>query len=338
MTTTKKDDAILKKAEEYAQQWVDSLNLKGGHDTQACLNALKGRTGPDGENVLALVVDAPDEVGAALAVAALADSGIPLTERKPQDITKILGLECSTEQYRMYRAQIMQQDQFMVSERAPDATQRLESCKGVIAEAYDCVWDYYWMAFYESAMQANEIPFYLTDQTLLPAFRAGVGFIINLGSVMVGLKMPEVKLDERELLHCEDGPAVTWGGRNSQYWWHNVQVPSEWIEDKENIDPATALNWENAEERRALCEIIGWEKILSTLKPVVVDEDLDPEIGTLLRVDLPDAPGSQFLKVRCGTGRTFVLPVPENLRTALDANAWTYNLDPKEYKLLETRT
>jgi len=42
--------------------------------------------------------------------------------------------------------------------------------------------------------------------------------------------------------------------------------------------------------------------------------------------------------VRCGTGRTFALPVPPDMKTAIQANAWTYGLDPKDIFNLEVRT
>ena len=43
------------------------------------------------------------------------------------------------------------------------------------------------------------------------------------------------------------------------------------------------------------------------------------------------APASRFLRVRCGTGRSFVLPVPREVHTARQANAWTYGLSESEY-------
>jgi len=41
--------------------------------------------------------------------------------------------------------------------------------------------------------------------------------------------------------------------------------------------------------------------------------------------------------VTCGTGRTFALPVPPEMTTALAANAWTYGLEAKDY-MPEVRT
>ena len=77
--------------------------------------------------------------------------------------------------------------------------------------------------------------------------------------------------------------------------------------------------------------------MIEQLKPTVIDADKNPLIGTLLRVDLPDSPGEQFLKVRCATGREFVLCVHPGMRTAREANAWTYGISPTKYNL-EART
>jgi hypothetical protein len=51
---------------------------------------------------------------------------------------------------------------------------------------------------------------------------------------------------------------------------------------------------------------------------------------------LPPSP-ARFLRVRCATGRDFVLSVPLQMRTALEANAWTYGMNPEDYQL-EVRT
>ena len=94
------------------------------------------------------------------------------------------------------------------------------------------------------------------------------------------------------------------------------------------------------EQRLAACAIVGWDKIIKELDCKIIDENPNPEIGTLYHAVMPDQnnqmpwdnrPNMGLLKVRCGTGRDFVLQVPM-LRTALEANAWTYGLDPADYK------
>lgn len=147
-----------------------------------------------------------------------------------------------------------------------------------------------------------------------------------------------LRRDDEGRLHCEDGPAIAWGDGYTIYAWRGTVVPAEWITNRKNLDPSLALTHPQIEQRRAAAEIIGWEKVLSQVGAKTIDKDKNPEIGELLEADLPDAPGSKFLKVRCGTGRTFVLSVPSEMRTALEANAWTYGLDGDFLRGLEVRT
>jgi hypothetical protein len=70
-----------------------------------------------------------------------------------------------------------------------------------------------------------------------------------------------------------------------------------------------------------------------------VDENDNPEIGKLIEVTLPWAPGrNKYLCVLCGTKRTFVVGVPQNIMTALDAQAWITGLSPEDFQLPEIRT
>jgi len=206
--------------------------------------------------------------------------------------------------------------------------------KKVISNAHLCIWDYYLMAFYESAYsQVKDCDFPEAEfiyQSLFPAFEAGLGYVITLGELIIGVCLPEAYRDDQNRIHRETGPAIVWGDIR-QCWWHGTKVPSEWIEDTDNVDSKLALNHPNIEERRALCEILGWDKIIKQLNPVSIDKDEDPEIGELLEVDLPDSGKERFLKVLCGTGRTFVIPVPREMKTANQANASTYGLDITEF-------
>lgn len=140
-----------------------------------------------------------------------------------------------------------------------------------------------------------------------------------------------IRRDGEGRLHGDSTPALRWRDGWGIYVWHGTRIPSEWIENKANIDPSLALTHKNIEERRCLAEMIGWEKILTQLEPVVIDTDSNPQMGQLLEVELPDSGKEKFLRVLCGTGRTFVLPVPPDMKTARQANAWTYGLDEGQY-------
>lgn len=147
-----------------------------------------------------------------------------------------------------------------------------------------------------------------------------------------------IKFDAEKRLHCEDGPAIRYRDGYSIYSWHGTRIPAEWIEKKSELTAKTALTWQNIEQRRCACEILGWAKILRELDAKVIDEDADPEIGTLVEVNIPEVGKERFLKVLCGTKREFALPVPPNMETALDAQAWTWGMDTKEFVIPEVRT
>ena len=99
---------------------------------------------------------------------------------------------------------------------------------------------------------------------------------------------PEVlKLDDRGLPHCEDGPSHRWRDGWALYHWHGTRVPQAWIEDKASLTAAFALTVRNTELRRAAMEIVGWHNVLRELNGWVVAEDPDPERGRLVDVRLP---------------------------------------------------
>ena len=136
---------------------------------------------------------------------------------------------------------------------------------------------------------------------------------------------PSVRVDANRRLHCENGPALD-SDVEPLYFWRGILIPSEWITHKEELTPQTALAWRNVEQRRCACEILGWERILSKLNARSIDKDVDPQIGELVEVDLPDAGPTKLLRYTCGTGRRFAEVVPKEMRTALEANAALYDI------------
>ena len=78
--------------------------------------------------------------------------------------------------------------------------------------------------------------------------------------------------------------------------------------------------------------------MLSQLNTKSVEKDNNPEIGELIEVELPDVGREKFLRVRCATGRMFCLPVPPDMKTALQAKAFTFNLSEEELLKMEVET
>lgn len=146
--------------------------------------------------------------------------------------------------------------------------------------------------------------------------------------------------DNSGRLHCLTGPSVAYPDGWSIYAVRGVRVPKEWVEGRATLDPMLAITTPNLEQRAAAATLIGWDKVLDRLKPTVINCETAAEYdyGQLLRVDLPDEPGQQFLKVLCATGRTMVIRVPPTMRTAREANAWTYGYDNESEFKPEFRT
>ncbi len=158
------------------------------------------------------------------------------------------------------------------------------------------------------------------------------------GFCFVSERPKYVRFDDGRL-HGENGPAVEYDDGYALYAWRGTRIPEEWIKDKSSITPDIALTWENAEQRRAAIEIVGWDNVLKKLKSKTIDKDEDPMIGELIEVKHASLgeTAERFLRVKCGTGRWFAIPVPPEMKTALEANAWTYNLKPEQYTV-EVRT
>lgn len=153
------------------------------------------------------------------------------------------------------------------------------------------------------------------------------GFRVLHPEFVMVCDFPEViNVDAQGRPHCETGPSQRWRDGWSLYHWHGVRFPAEWIEDRASLTAKKALARPNIEQRRVACEIVGWANILRELDAKTIQRDDDPEIGELVEISI-EGRRVRFLKVRCGTGREFALPVPPDMRTALQANAWTYGID-----------
>ncbi len=148
---------------------------------------------------------------------------------------------------------------------------------------------------------------------------------------------------ENNVLHSTTGPAAKTLSGEEFYFINGIKVPSKWFE-KDGLTPYDAISQKNVELRNLACEMVGWDNIVDYVGAVVINKSPDPQIGELLSCELP-APATWFkptkiklLRVKCGTGRTFVLPVPNSMRTAKGANAWTYGFSGVTFVSPEIRT
>ena len=180
-----------------------------------------------------------------------------------------------------------------------------------------------WLSYYDYYKRETKID--LTDIDYMIELAENCGWVYCARECAIIQDRPmKILFDEQKRLHCQTGPAIEYGDGFTVHAWHGVAVPGKWI--RGDLTAAEALKVENTEQRRAACEILGWAKILDSLNATVIDQDEDPMIGTLLEVEIPEIGKEKFLKVLCGTGRTFAIPVPPEMTSAMQAQAWSYNL------------
>lgn len=161
------------------------------------------------------------------------------------------------------------------------------------------------------------------------------GALFRHGYVIVIARPTEIHLSDDRLIHHPTRASIRYADNSRQAHFRGISIPVEWVENPEALDPSMALTWSNTEQRRALCEIIGWDKVLRQLDAQELQSD---SFGTLLRADLPGNGVQQFVRVTCGTGRTFVIPVSNEAKTCLEAVAETYGMTPEEYAQIEGRS
>ena len=191
-----------------------------------------------------------------------------------------------------------------------------------------------WIAFYDFFNKHFGIA---KEVAGLAAVAKSCGWVWTFEETAIITDRPVIcKFDEEKRLHNEHGPAVSYLDGFEIYSWHGTTIPKEWI--TEGVDAQTAITWENIEQRRCACEILGWANIIKALGGVIINEDVDPYIGSLIEVDIPDIGKERFLRVLCGTSREFAIPVPPELQTALAAQAWMVGLDESDFNMPEFRT
>jgi hypothetical protein len=136
-------------------------------------------------------------------------------------------------------------------------------------------------------------------------------------------------VDARGRLHCADGPAVAYSDGTEVYAWHGVRVPRRLITEPQTY---TADEYKElpAEQRRALGEHLGWDRILSMLGSHRVDACIVDGLSYEL---LKCSDDSQYLRMQSpalqdGTQPSYLEPVHESLMTAAGARKWRVARDP----------
>ena len=216
--------------------------------------------------------------------------------------------------------------------------------------------DLYWVACYQFGVASGvQYDAEAADGLdIMDEIGQSCGWWYPRDGVCIACERPEVLCTEphgedgRLRLHCGDGPAVRFRDGWSIYAWHGVRLDGEIglriIEDPDSLTRDELMGFTNVEVRRALVQRIGSDRYAEMLDldevhrerwghPEIPEEDWDE--ATLLRtrqVDPVTGQHIQFVRVSCPTtGRVYHLCVPESVRTAREAVAWTFRMTSSGY-------
>lgn len=147
-----------------------------------------------------------------------------------------------------------------------------------------------------------------------------------------------IKTDAGGLLHADEGAAVAWPSGAMPMWrWHGLPVAEHVMAPVETMDARRIRRERSVIQRDVMIERFGLEKFMRECgaKPAHGDE-----AGTLWVVKHP-IPRRRVAAVEVvngtpeadGSYRRYFLRVPNTVRTAKGAVAWTYGLTSEQYRV-----
>lgn len=149
----------------------------------------------------------------------------------------------------------------------------------------------------------------------------------------VAERYSRLKLDNRNRLHCEDGPAVAYPDGWKIYAIDGVLLPAHMIERPDELTVDVIDAEPNVEVRRIMIRRFGKERYLRDCTRGTVDDfgalwmrrPANREPVALLEVINSTAEPD-------GTFKEYLLRVPPEMETPHQAVAWTFGMEPSEYR------
>lgn len=151
----------------------------------------------------------------------------------------------------------------------------------------------------------------------------------------------ELHLDNEGRLHNHSGVAISFRDGWCFYASHGMDIPSWIIEHPEQITADKINSESNVEVRRVMLEVYGIDKYFNDdANCQLIDADQD--FGYLYMRSQEDDEDIYMLKLlnstpeEDGTRKTYIIRVPPTMKTARQANAWSYGFDnPNDYNPTE---
>ena len=146
----------------------------------------------------------------------------------------------------------------------------------------------------------------------------------------------EYHKDDQFRLHCTNGPAIVYADEVKLYSWRGMRMPASIMTCDATL--GAIENEFNVELRRVLIERYGLQRYLLDTGAEIRHHDKfgslyvkeiwnDEDIVMVHITNASPEPDGEF--------RNYFLRVPPNMRTAREAVAWTFGMNPEDYDPLE---
>jgi hypothetical protein len=185
---------------------------------------------------------------------------------------------------------------------------------------FDCQFWAGWASFYD--FMRNELGIEYPPE--YDVFRQCItfGMVYPTPDCCYVCQPPTVLKKNANGLHCEDGPAVSYGGDNEIYALNGVVMDKKYVlTPAEKIEPLDVLKESNVEVRRELIRKVGLEVIFDRLPNKMLDKRDNYELYSVsLSTEVPDA---RYLKmVNPSIGCFHVEGVAPETNTVAEALNW----------------
>ncbi len=183
----------------------------------------------------------------------------------------------------------------------------------------------YWVAYYLYCVDVLSVRYDPQSEADLSlwATMCRAGWWCAFDGVAILAERPAVQLlDDRGVIHCDDGPAIRCRDGFEVYAIHGVRVPQKVVTEPQNITVAEIKAEQNAEVRRVMRERFGEGRyLLETGAKVIAADHETARKGSAPRCLVEDSDGQRFLVGTDGsTERTYYMRTRNDVTTCRAAH------------------
>lgn len=189
-----------------------------------------------------------------------------------------------------------------------------KDCDKYASTLWICFWRQQWAAYYEAAKFVG-VTF---DEQMYNDFRdwcVNVPMAVAYQNLCVVSKWPEaLKWNERDVLHCEDGPASLFKDGFALWLVDGIQVDRQIVMHPETQTVSQIDGESNGDVRSVRVARFGWPRYLKETKSTCMDQRQN-DVSNTPEALYQTPNGERRFVVGCPTGRMFVLSVPPDCNT-----------------------